>query len=275
MRLFFVILVLISLEAQAWGPTGHRVVGAIAERFLDPIIAVKVQNILRGESMAKVSTWPDEIRSAPETYAYTYPWHLTNWKDEEQEHDETNSYGKLLTAIQEQTAVLKDPGALPEKKNFALKFLVHLIGDLHQPLHVGNGLDQGGNTCKVTFHKKALNLHQLWDEDLIDFTRLSFTEMASFLLQGRKSEEIIKWRQGSLLDWARESKELRSEVYPPQVRPTQLQMSVKQYCRTDIVISSEDIPKLGYEYSYRFMPVVEKRLFQAGLRLALILNQTL
>lgn len=275
MKTLLLALTLTSANAFAWGPTGHRVVGAVAEKHLDPHVAVKVMKILKGQTLSRVSNWSDEIKSEPETYSHTYNWHYTDWKDEDHHHDETHSSGKLMTAIKEQMAVLKDPEASLDNKNFALKFIVHLIGDLHQPLHVGNGLDQGGNKCRVTFHKRELNLHQLWDEALIDFTNLSYTELANYVGQGRTKEEYQSWKGGSPLDWALESKILRGQIYPADVNPSEKPMSLRQYCRSDIVVAAEDMPKLGYEYSYKFVPVIEKRLYQAGLRLATMLNQAL
>ena len=260
-----------AANAFAWGPTGHRVVGAVAEKHLDTSVAVKVYQILGNQTLSRVSNWSDEIKSEPETYSHTYNWHYTDWKEEDHQHDETNSSGKLLTAIREQVAVLKDPKATIENKNFALK----LIGDLHQPLHVGNGLDQGGNKCRVLFHNKPVNLHALWDESLIDFTNLSFTELAAYVAQGRTRDQIMEWKKGDVVDWALESKILRGKIYPNDVRPVDAPMSVKQYCRSDIVVAQEDMPKLAYEYSYKFVPVLEQRLYQAGLRLAMVLNEAL
>ena len=275
MKTLLLALSLTSLNAFAWGPTGHRVVGAVAERYLEPAIAVKIQKILEGQTLSRVSNWSDEIKSEPETYSHTYNWHYTDWKDEDHQHDETNSSGKLMTAIKEQMAILKDEKSTLESKNFALKFIVHLVGDLHQPLHVGNGLDQGGNKCRVTFHKKEMNLHQLWDEAMIDFTNLSYSELANYVSQGRTKEEYQSWKKGTPLDWALESKVLRGKIYPADVNPSEKPLTLKQYCRSDIVVASEDMPKLSYEYSYKFVPVVEKRLYQAGLRLATMLNQAL
>src|SRR5690606_6045852 len=174
-----------------------------------------------------------------------------------------------------QLAVLKDPAASKEKKAFALKFIVHLIGDLHMPLHVGNGLDRGGNSCKVLFHGKEFNLHALWDEGMIEFTQLSFTELAQFATEGRKLEDSRSWKLGSPVDWALESKQLRAQIYPADVVASTEPISQRRYCRQDVPVTMEEMPKLGYEYSYLFMPVVEKRLFQAGLRLAQLLNQAL
>ena len=273
-KIIFVLL-FVTAQAHAWGPTGHRVVGEVAQKFLDVKVQSKVSAILGGQTLARVSTWSDEIKSEPDTYSYTFNWHYTDWKDEDHQHDETNSSGLLLTSINEQVAVLKDGKASLDKKNFALKFIVHLVGDLHMPLHVGNGLDQGGNKCRVMFHNKPFNLHALWDEGLIDFTGLSFTELTSFVSQGRSIEQIRSWKTGTPVDWALESKELRGRIYPENVTPSSEPMSVKEYCRSDITVTTENMPKLSYEYSYQFMPIIERRLYQAGLRLAVILNDAL
>lgn len=275
MKTFILAMALFSANALAWGPTGHRTVGLVAERYLNTDVHLKIYNILDNQTLARVSTWSDEIKSEPQTYSHTYNWHFTDWSDEAHDHDETNSSGKLVGAIREQIAVLKDANATKDKKAFALKFLIHLIGDVHMPLHVGNGLDRGGNSCKVLFHNKPTNLHALWDEGMIEFTGLSFTEMTSFVMQGKTREQILAWRKGDVLDWARESKKIRSMIYPADVTPASGPMSVKQYCRSDIKVPQESMPKLAYEYSYQFIPVVEERLFQAGVRLAMVLNEAL
>ncbi len=275
MKIIICLLIVLSSKVYAWGPTGHRAVGAVAEKFLDPFVAAKVYKILDGNSLSRVSNWSDEIKSEPDTYSYTFNWHYTDWKDEDHQHDETNSSGKLLTVIKEQLTVLKDPQSSDDKKVFALKFIVHLVGDLHQPLHVGNGLDMGGNKCKVMFHKRETNLHALWDEGMIDFTKLSFSELAQYVSQGRSIEDVRSWKTGDVVEWALESKKLRSLIYPNDILPSETPASVKQYCRSDIVVTAEAMPKLSYEYSYRFVPIMEQRIFQAGLRLAVLLNSAL
>jgi hypothetical protein len=275
MKLFILVMILTSGNTFAWGPTGHRVVGEIAEKYLDAGVSAKVNKILNNQSLSRVSNWSDEIKSEPNTYSHTFNWHYTDWKDEDHSHDETHSSGRLLTVIQEQLAVLKDSNSPDDKKTFALKFIVHLIGDLHQPLHVGNGLDQGGNKCRVLFHRKETNLHALWDEGMIEFTKLSFTEMANYVSQGRTRAEIHAWKNGDVLAWALESKLMRASLYPENVNISEAPLSLKQYCRSDIVVTSSEMPKLAYEYSYKFIPLVEKRLFQAGLRLAMVLNESL
>ena len=275
MKFLILSTILFSANSFAWGPTGHRVVGEIAQKHLSAQAATQIKTILKSQSLARVSTWPDEIKSEPGTYKHTFFWHYTDWADDVHQHDESNISGKLMTSINDHLKVLKDPTAAQDKKALSLKFLVHLIGDLHMPLHVGNGLDHGGNNCRVTFHGKPTNLHALWDEQMIDFTKLSFTEMTNFVSQGRTRTDMAEIMKGTPLDWALESKNLRATLYPENVSTPKVPMSLKEYCRKDVLAPVEELPKLGYEYSYKFMPVVEKRLFAAGLRLAYLLNQSL
>ncbi len=273
MKNFLVLSALfISAHAFAWGPTGHRAVGELAQRTLSTKAELEILRILKGNTLAKVSTWPDEIKSEPEKYKHTFVWHYTEWPEDAKEHHESHDGGKLMTAIAERLKVLKDPAASPEDKEFSLKFLVHIIGDLHMPLHVGNGLDNGGNHCKVTFHGKLTNLHAVWDEAMIDFNKLSFTEMTSFVAQGRGPNARAETMKGTPLDWALESKVIRPTIYPDNVKAPKEPVSTRVYCNKEV--AEDDIPKRGYEYSYKFMPVVEKRIYEAGLRLAMLLNQT-
>ena len=257
-------------QASAWGPTGHRVVGELAQRHLSVKARAAVEQILKGHSLARVANWPDEIKSDA-TYAYTYNWHYTDWADGQDQYDPTKVSGILVAAIEDNIKVLKNSETTPEAKVFAIKFLVPLIGDIHQPLHVGNALDRGGNDCKVTYQNVATNLHALWDEAIIDFTHLSFTEWTSFL-DVLTTEEISKIQKGNVLDWALESKVLRPQIYPAEVAtdspsPTP---GLKNYCVKDAPATS--LPKLGYNYSYQFKPILEQRLTEAGLRLAMTLN---
>jgi hypothetical protein len=275
MKTFLASIILLSSGAVfAWGSTGHRVVGEVASRYLDVSVKLKVHKILKGQSLARVSTWPDEIKSDPASYQYTFNWHYTTWHSEDSEHsesEETASTGFLLKSISEQLSILKDSQSSEEQKSFALKFLVHLVGDLHMPLHVGNGTDQGGNLCQVSYMGKATNLHALWDEGLIDFSKLSYLELAKFVSEGRPLEEMKVARSGGILDWALESKLLVLTLYPADGLTSKDALSSRSYCKKEV--HPNEIPKLSYEYAYRFMPVIEKRLFFAGVRLALLLNQ--
>lgn len=262
----YVILIcslIISNFAFAWGPTGHRVVGEVAEQFLTKKAKKKMTALLDGESLSRAANWPDKIKSDPANYKYTYKWHYTDWPNEQ--YDPNNNSGSLITSTEEQIKILMNKKSSKAEKAFAIKFVVHLIGDIHMPLHVGNGKDRGGNNCKVMFHNKATNMHQLWDEKLIEFTRLSFTELSKYVAVATK-KELNAYRTGSVLNWARESKDIRKTVYPAG-------FPARKYCNLENQLPEGLWPKLGYEYSYKFMPILEKRLLQAGVRLAMVLNK--
>jgi len=277
MKTLILALALMSSSAVfGWGNTGHRVVGEVATRFLDIKVLVKANKLLGGQSLARVSTWPDEIKSDPTTYQHTFNWHYTTWETDDHDHgpnEENGTTGLLLKNINDHSAVLRDLNATDEQKAFALKFLVHLVGDLHMPLHVGNGTDQGGNFCKVTYMGKNYNLHSLWDEGMIEFTKLSYTEYARFISEGRTADEVSAIKNSSVIDWALESKNIVPTLYPDDVVATTELMSIRNYCKKEV--KPEEMPKLSFEYAYKFLPLVERRLYQAGVRLAVLLNQNL
>ena len=278
MRLFLALSFLFTVnQSFAWGPTGHRVVGQIAEKYLTQKSLNQVKAILKGDSLAKVANWPDEIRSEPQTYSNTYVWHYTEWKDNTDDHAETQLTGLLLTYIKFHLDVLRNETSKPEDKVFSLKFIIHLVGDLHQPFHVGNGTDNGGNKCKIVFFDKQTNLHRVWDEDMIDSTKLSFSEIAEFTQQGLTSEKIKKIQSGDMNDWARESKDIRAIAYPNEINPPQstplpvLNGDAKTYCQS--TVTPEITPKMSYDYNYKFMGTLNRRLLEGGLRLAMVLNE--
>ncbi len=272
-------LVTLSLTAQqalAWGSTGHRVIGLVAERHMDPAALKKAHAILDNHDLAFASTWPDEIRSDPKTYEHTFNWHYTTWQDEDDGFHaglENKSTGFLMSQLEKQIAVLKNPAASKADKAFALKFTVHLVGDVHQPLHVGTSGDSGGNACRVTWHGKPSNLHTVWDSDMIEKTNLSYTELADFASQDRSQKQTRQWQSGTVNQWSEESKKLRSRIYPAEVLAPSAPVTYLTYCKGKV--EPEAMPKLGYEYSYEFDPVVRERLYQAGVRLAKVLNDAL
>lgn len=240
---------LVSGKAFAWGANGHRVVGLVAEQHLSCKAKKKIKNLLQGNSLAEVATWMDEIKSDT-AYNHTHDWHWVTIPDNEKyEQAPKNPKGDLLAKLDELTKILKDKNRSEKEKQESLKYLVHLVGDLHQPLHVGRGDDTGGNAIKVDWFGKPSNLHRVWDSDMIEFQDLSFTELACFLGKPEK-KQIREWQSTSFRDWAYESMTYRNQVY--------------------------NLPadkKLSYKYSYQNFGTVEHRLLQAGIRLAGILNQ--
>ncbi|MGE0587725.1 MAG: S1/P1 nuclease [Cyclobacteriaceae bacterium] len=243
-----VLVFLISYStAYPWGATGHRVVGEVASQYLNAKAKKKLTDLLMGESLAMAGTWMDEVRSNRK-YDYMTDWHWvtipegTNYADTEK-----NPNGDIIEAIDRMIKKLKSGGLTKTDEAESLKVLIHLVGDIHQPLHVGTGDDRGGNDTKVKWMGRSSNLHRVWDSDIIDETKLSYTEMAAGLIRPTKSE-VTKLQRSTVLDWAKESMALRKQVYE--------------------IGDSE----LGYDYSYHNLDKVERRLMEAGIRLAGILN---
>ena len=243
------LLLLAPAPALAWGATGHRVVGRVAERHLTDEAAREVAAILGPESLAQAATWADDIRSDP-LWRQAPPWHYISIDDAETlESTARAPEGDVVEAIERFTAVLADRGAPRERRAEALRFVVHFVGDVHQPLHVGRRADRGGNDVRLTWHGEPANLHSVWDSLMIDSDGLSFSELAEFI-DHPTLLELEAWQAAPLAEWVRESKALRGRVY-------------------DIGDG-----RLGYQYSYRYLPLVKQRLLQAGVRLAGLLNRT-
>src|SRR3954471_4376140 len=156
-------LVVIPAPALAWGKTGHRVVAAIADTQLSGLARAHIREILGGaESLDEAANWPDEMRSAPGEFwqKTATPWHYVTLNGIIYDH--APSEGDALQALNHFTKILQDPNATREDKQTALRFIVHLVGDLHQPLHVGKCCDKGANDVKATWFGKPTNLHAVW-----------------------------------------------------------------------------------------------------------------
>jgi hypothetical protein len=237
-------------SAVAWGSVGHRAVGRIAERHLTPQAARAVAELLAPEQLAFIPTWADEIRSEPD-WAKADPWHWVTIPDgQTYESSEKNPGGDLLEAISRFEKLLADRKAPRGERVQALKWLAHLVGDIHQPLHVGRGDDHGGNDVLVLWLGEPSTLHTVWDVKIIESNQLSFSELAE-LLDHPTPEEVREWQAAAPLDWARESQQLRAACYDLGDR------------------------KLSYRYAHDHWSVVQTRLLQAGVRLAGELNRLL
>ena len=250
--------------ALAWGKTGHRVVAAIADTELSGLARAHIEEILGpGESLDEAANWPDEMRSAPGDFwrKTATPWHYVTLNGTVYDHAPPE--GDALQALDHFSTVLRDPNASREDKQTALRFVVHLVGDLHQPLHVGKCCDKGGNDVKVTWFGKPTNLHAVWDSQLVDDEQLSFTELAAKLERHISNDDIIRWWDSNPRDWIGESAAIRDTLYPAPAKPTK-----KGFLRKRKVA----LPDLSYDYVYKFHPVMERRLSQGGVHLAAYLN---
>jgi hypothetical protein len=259
--------VLVPSSAFAWGKTGHRVVAAIADTQLSGLARAHVEEILGpGESLDEAANWPDEMRAAPGTFwqKTATPWHYVTLNGIIYDH--APAEGDALEALTRFSKTLRDPKASLADKQTALRFIVHLVGDLHQPLHNGKCCDRGGNDVKVTWFGKPTNLHAAWDSQLVDEEQLSFTELAAKLKRHISPQDVITWWDINPRDWISESAEIRDTLYPtaPDLpKPAKGKKAKK---------SQPLLPDLSYGYVYKFTPVMERRLSQGGVRLAAYLN---
>jgi len=252
--IFIILTVFFTLQIKAsstpeWGPTGHRTTGVIAEKYLTKKAKRHIDDLLKGQSLAFVSTFGDDIKS-DRKYDKFYTWHYVNFPfDTKYENSDKNPKGDVITGIDYCIHVLKNKNASIEDQIFYLKLLVHLIGDMHQPLHVGRAEDKGGNDIQVRWFNKGTNLHRVWDSDMIEGFNMSYTELAANA-DNLSKQQVKSIQNGSVLDWVYESQKLAVKTYN----------------------SAKIGEKLGYRYAYDHFSTVRSQLQKAGIRLAKVLN---
>jgi len=245
----FVLALFISFNAISWGLTGHRVVGEIAQKHLSSKAKKNLQRVFGHQGLAYNANWMDFVKSES-SYNYMKPWHYCTIPDGKTYAEAGTPEEKdIIWAITNFTGQLKSDTLTLNEERLALRVLIHLVGDIHQPLHVGNGEDRGGNDVKLKFFWQSSNLHRVWDSGMIDGEKLSFTELASILDHNKKGE-IEKLQNSTPLDWANESKALRASVYDTKGKDN-----------------------LTYDYVYDHKAQVHRRLKEAGVRLAGVINE--
>lgn len=244
----FVLLIGFVFNAFGWGATGHRAVGYVAEQHLSKKARLAIEKILRGQSLAMSGTWMDDIKS-DSLYDNTHDWHwVTIQTGETYEKSVKNPKGDLVMTLERLIAELKSKKLSSKQEAEHLKMIVHLIGDIHQPLHVGFGTDQGGNQVKLTWFGTNSNLHRVWDSDMIDGSKLSYTELANAWPKA-DATRVKTLQQASVRDMAKEAMTFRKQVY------------------------AYGDGKLGYDYNYQNFNTVLEQIQKAGIRLAGVLNQ--
>jgi hypothetical protein len=259
---------LIPSPAFAWGKTGHRVVAAIANTELSGLARANIEQILGpGESLDEAATWPDDMRADPSPFwqKAASPWHYVTVNGITYDHAPPE--GDALQALDRFSKTLKDPNASRADKQLALRFIIHLVGDLHQPFHAGKCCDKGANDVKVTWFGKPANLHAVWDSAIVDEEQLSFTELAAKLERHISNRDVIDWWDVNPRDWVSESAEVRDSLYPTAADMPKPAKGAKVRKGKGPVV-----PDLSFSYIYRFTPLMERRLSQGGVRLAAYLN---
>ncbi len=238
-----------TINSTDWGRTGHRATGDVAASHLTKKAKRQIKKLLSGKSLALISTYGDEIRS-DNRYREYGPWHYVNFPfNSSYEKHPKSEKGDLVQAIYKCITVLEDDTATREDKVFHLKLLVHFIGDLHQPLHVGKADDRGGNRFQVRWFDEGTNLHTVWDTKMIESYNMSYSEIAANSRALSKAQ-LQQLTQGSVIDWMNESRALCEDIY----------------ANTKV---GED---LGYAYMYKYVGTVRFQIQKGGIRLAKILN---
>ena len=244
--------------AWAWGFTGHRIAGQIAFDRLTPGARQAVADLLdRGQTMSEASTWADTVRK---DHPEAATWHYVNVPITEMKYDRKyeDPKGGVVSKIGEFQRVLADKSLPRPQRQEALKFLIHFVQDMHQPVHVGHRDDRGGNNLQVQFFDKGSNLHRVWDTDLIEHHKRAVPDYVR-LLEARITPELAtEWTQGSVEDWANESLAIAKRAYTQPGGTGELRSGAK----------------LGEPYYQANLPLAEQRIAQAGVRLASLLNAT-
>lgn len=251
--------------AFAWGPIGHRVSAEIAERNISGKTRAEIAGIMGAETLADASTWPDDERSNPDPFwqSEASPWHYVTLPEGKHAAELVHpAEGDAATALERFAAVLRDRNASREDRQRAVRFIVHIVADLHQPLHAGNDADRGGNWFNVLWFDEPQNLHWVWDEGLILKRQLSYSEYADRLERHMTPSEVTGWWNSDPAVWIDESIALRDRIYPPKGR--------------ELGEGTRESPvSLSWQYAWQWTPAMEQRLEQSGVRLAAYLDKVL
>jgi nuclease S1 len=252
--IFFISLFLLPFCSFGWGVLGHRIVGQIAETYLTPKAKIEIQKILGNESIAMASNWADFIKSDSD-YQYIYNWHFIDMdsgltKTQLQAYLQKDTATDLFTKTNFLIRELKNKHLSKDKKHMYLKLLIHFVGDIHQPFHVGRHEDLGGNKIKLIWFSTPTNLHAVWDEQLINFQQLSYTEYTA-AINHTTAKQRLDWQKQPISEWIIESHQIADRLYSG-VTPDQ---------------------KLSYRYNFDNIQILNESLLKAGVRLAGLLNQ--
>jgi hypothetical protein len=236
-----------------WIDLGHRIVARLAESRLTPHAREAVRDILDGQSLADASVWADNIRQyrhdADKLHYVNIPLTATRYVPER----DCRGGHCIIAAIEQERRLLADPAASPDARAEALRFLIHFMGDLHQPLHVADNDDRGGNQRAVTFLGHDTNLHKVWDGELIDSSVVNQTEYFESLRRQMGSLDLKSLEAGTVVDWAMEGHRIAVE-------------HVYRLPRDG---------RIGRAYVRANRPIVDRALIAGGVRLAKVLNEAL
>jgi hypothetical protein len=245
----------LPLASMAWGMEGHRIVGEIADSYLTPKARLSLQHILGTQSIAMASNWADFIKSDT-SFKYLNDWHYINLKDgltynEVKNQLAADTSADVYTKINFLVKELKNKQLPKDKQVFYLRLLIHLVGDVHQPMHVSREEDLGGSKIKVLWFEQFSNLHSIWDASIINYQQLSYTEYAKAVNHTTPTQRVT-WQKQPVSDWVYESYQISQQLYKEIKQPNQ---------------------KLGYQYDFDHIETLNAQLLKGGVRLAGVLNE--
>jgi len=274
---FVFVLILTSHALSAWGLRGHRIVARIAENHLNETARKKVKELLGEDALTKVANEADSYRSDSK-WKCAAPLHYASIEDQDTYlKSEKSTQGDIVRALVYFEDALRDKKTSAAARTNALKWLVHLVGDIHQPLHVGRSCDRGGNSVEVSWFKSKSNLHKVWDSQFINHEDLSFSEYAE-QLDKIDDKAITRLDASTYLDWAAESQALRAQLYTCLAKDGCC--ANKGKCKTEssqFGTCGADAPdfRVNLEYAYveKNRDLLNRQLLRAGIRLAALLNR--
>ena len=251
------VILMIPVLSHAWGKDGHAVVADVAQHYLNKTASEKVRQLLSvmgAKDMSDVASYADQYRSH---HRETGPWHYVDiplTADNYVPSRDCPDNNCVIDVINNFKQVLNNKSLDDSTRAYALAFLIHFVGDLHQPLHASNNNDKGGNEVGITFFGHSTNLHHIWDTNIITYENLTPTALADTLLSRHAHTNIKSIDKGSIIDWALQSHSEAQKVAYGKLPESRV---------------------IGEKYMKVALPVVNKQLYRAGVRLAYLLNQIL
>jgi len=270
-------------QAFAWGPEGHRMIGDIASRYRAPAVKDEVLELLRYDrladgqpserrSLGEVANWADEIKDY-EWGKRRGSWHYDDMPICEGARQSTYCRNGRCASVQleRQIEILRNVEAKRRQRNEALKWVVHLVGDVHQPLHASNRADRGGNRVQVSFFGErdnpphgSINLHSIWDVHIVRRLLLERGGERAFVAAPMSGGEIRDWEKGSITEWLAESHRIAGDFAYPM-------LPVASSCPRKI----SGVVEIGQTYYAQAAPLIEIQIRRAGIRLARVINESL
>jgi hypothetical protein len=254
--LTFVLLALPS-PALAWGAEGHEIVAAIAAHELTPVARAQAAHLLGGEAMLVLaSNWADEIRDQRQG---TGRWHFVDIPLAAPGYHprrDCPDRACVVAQIENDMHILGNRRLNDSTRAEALRFLIHFVADVHQPLHAEDNGDRGGNQVRVEIGRKRSNLHHVWDQDVVEALGPNAGAVAADIERGISPAQRKAWAAGTPATWANESHAIaRDVIYPP--------------------LRGRQSLRLPRDYAWRQAPLTRMLLAKAGLRVAFMINATL